>query len=109
MAESKVTAETYEDTCGKDVWDKFQDLRALCHGDTDRELHLLAKLYIAKRLGDGKDFKQEYENVYAMTHGKFILHYFKNKLKLEWPKDINNKPKEVTKFDEFVEIEDDDY
>jgi hypothetical protein len=106
MAESKVTAETYKDTCGKDVWEKFVQLRALCHGDTDRELHLLGKLYIAKhRLAAGKRFKQEYENEYAMTHGKFILYcYGKNK---KWPTGV--EVTDVNQFGDNQSDDDDDY
>lgn len=108
MAESKVTAETYEDTCGKDVWKKFQELRGLCRGDTDRELHLLAKLYIAKRLKNGEDFNETYQDEFAMTHGKFILYWRLHSKK--WPTDSEGNPEEVTGFDQFKDTDsDDDY
>lgn len=114
MAESKVTAETYEDTCGTEVWDKFLQLRKLCHGDTDRELHLLAKLWIAKQAQedakqaqeDGKVFNETYQNVFAMTHGKFIL-YWRLHSK-EWPKDSDGKSKEVTDVNQFGDNQSDD-
>lgn len=107
MAESKVTAETYEDTCGEDVWKKFLQLRKLCHRDTDRELHLLAKLWIAKQAQeDEKDFNETYRDVFAMTHGKFIL-YWRLHSK-EWPKDSEGKPKEVTDVNQFGDNQSDD-
>ena len=107
MAESKVTAETYEDTCGTEVWDKFLQLRGLCRGDTDRELHLLAKLWIAKQ-PDVIDFNETYQNEFAMTHGKFILYWRLHSKK--WPTDSEGNPEEVTGFDQFKDTDsDDDY
>ena len=105
MAESKVTAETYRDTCGDDVWEKFLPLRELCHRDTDRELHLLAKLWIAEQT-DVTDFNKTYQNEYAMTHGKFILYWRLHSKK--WPEDSEGEPEEVTDFNQFKDKESDD-